>query len=125
MKRIKLNKIVWSFLIVLSLFTFSCSNDDNSSGTNTPPVIEKVSPTLDEDGVPSQLESVNVGYANNMYIIQGSGLKTVKKIYFNDFEAAFNQTKATGALAASIFHFGEVQIQDLKNNLKIKKIAIR
>ncbi len=42
-----------------------------------------------------------------------------------DFEAVFNQTKATGALAASIFHFGEVQIQDLKNNLKFKKIALR
>lgn len=95
MKRIKLNKIVWSLLIVLSLFTFSCSNDDSGSGANTPPVIEKVSPTLDEDGTPSQLESVNVGYANNMYIIQGSGLKTVKKIYFNDFQAAFNPNLVT------------------------------
>lgn len=42
-----------------------------------------------------------------------------------DFEEVFNQTKVTGALAASIFHFGEVQIQDLKNNLKSKKIAVR
>lgn len=42
-----------------------------------------------------------------------------------DFENVFNQTKATGALAASIFHFGEIQIQDLKNNLKFKKIAVR
>jgi cyclase len=42
-----------------------------------------------------------------------------------DFEKVFNQTKATGALAASIFHFGEIQIQDLKNNLKSKKLAVR
>lgn len=42
-----------------------------------------------------------------------------------DFENVFNQTKATGALAASIFHFGEIQIQDLKNNLKFKKLAVR
>ncbi len=42
-----------------------------------------------------------------------------------DFEEVFNQTKATGALAASIFHFGEVKIQDLKNDLKSKKIAVR
>lgn len=43
----------------------------------------------------------------------------------DDFENVFNQTKATGALAASIFHFQEVKIQDLKNELKFKKIAIR
>jgi len=42
-----------------------------------------------------------------------------------DFENVFNQTKATGALAASIFHFGEVKIEDLKNDLKSKKITIR
>lgn len=41
------------------------------------------------------------------------------------FESVFKETKATGALAASIFHFGEIQIQDLKNNLKSKKISIR
>ncbi|WP_415327221.1 imidazole glycerol phosphate synthase subunit HisF [Chryseobacterium sp. MMS23-Vi53] len=42
-----------------------------------------------------------------------------------DFEMIFNKTKATGGLAASIFHFGEVKIQDLKNELKSKNIAIR
>lgn len=42
-----------------------------------------------------------------------------------DFENVFNKTKATGALAASVFHFGEVKIQDLKSELKSKKIAIR
>lgn len=42
-----------------------------------------------------------------------------------DFEEVFEQTKATGGLAASIFHFGEVKIQDLKNQLKSKKIPVR
>lgn len=42
-----------------------------------------------------------------------------------DFEKVFTETKATGALAASIFHFGEVGIRDLKNELKSKKIAVR
>ena len=42
-----------------------------------------------------------------------------------DFEVVFNETKATGGLAASIFHFGEVKIKDLKSELKSKKIAIR
>jgi cyclase len=42
-----------------------------------------------------------------------------------DFEEVFAETKATGALAASIFHFGEVGIQNLKNELKSKKIDIR
>jgi len=28
-------------------------------------------------------------------------------------------------LAASIFHFGEIKIQDLKINLKSKKLAVR
>ncbi|MDF2834291.1 imidazole glycerol phosphate synthase subunit HisF [Chryseobacterium indoltheticum] len=42
-----------------------------------------------------------------------------------DFENVFNQTKATGALAASVFHFGEIRIDDLKNELKNKNIKVR
>ncbi len=42
-----------------------------------------------------------------------------------DFEEVFNKTKATGALAASIFHFGEVPIPKLKNFLNQKNIAVR
>ncbi|KAA2223164.1 imidazole glycerol phosphate synthase subunit HisF [Chryseobacterium sediminis] len=43
----------------------------------------------------------------------------------DDFVKVFNETKATGALAASIFHFNEVGIQDLKQQLKTQKIEIR
>lgn len=42
-----------------------------------------------------------------------------------DFETIFNQTKATGALAASIFHFGEIRIDELKKELKTKNINVR
>ena len=42
-----------------------------------------------------------------------------------DFEDVFNLTKATGALAASVFHFDEIGIGDLKNNLKNKNINVR
>lgn len=42
-----------------------------------------------------------------------------------DFTQVFQETKATGALAASIFHFNEVPISGLKQILKSQKIAIR
>lgn len=42
-----------------------------------------------------------------------------------DFEDVFIETKATGALAASIFHFGEVPIPELKNFLNQKNIPVR
>ena len=41
------------------------------------------------------------------------------------FAEVFQRTKATGALAASVFHFGEIPIPELKNYLKQKNIAIR
>lgn len=41
------------------------------------------------------------------------------------FKNVFEQTKATGGLAASIFHYGEIPIPELKNYLKEQKIAIR
>ena len=43
----------------------------------------------------------------------------------NDFVKVFNETKATGALAASIFHFNEIGIQELKQQLKMQKIEVR
>ncbi|SDR11913.1 cyclase [Chryseobacterium soldanellicola] len=56
----------------------------------------------------------------NIPVIASGGAGKTK-----DFEDVFNETLATGALAASIFHFGEVSIKDLKKELKFKKIAIR
>jgi len=53
-------------------------------------------------------------------VIASGGAGTIK-----DFEEVFTQTNATGALAASIFHFQEIFIQDIKKDLKTKKIAVR
>jgi cyclase len=64
----------------------------------------------------TKLVSENV----NIPVIASGGAGKIE-----DFENVFTQTKATGGLAASIFHFGEVKIQDLKNELKSKKIAVR
>lgn len=56
----------------------------------------------------------------NIPVIASGGAGNIE-----DFEDVFNKTKVTGALAASVFHFGEVKIEDLKNDLKSKKITIR
>lgn len=42
-----------------------------------------------------------------------------------DFEQVFMKTKVSAALAASVFHFGEIGIENLKRELKSKKISIR
>ena len=42
-----------------------------------------------------------------------------------DFINVFNKTSATGGLAASIFHFGEIPIPELKEYLNEQQIAIR
>ncbi|MEK6493871.1 imidazole glycerol phosphate synthase subunit HisF [Myroides odoratimimus] len=41
------------------------------------------------------------------------------------FTQVFTQTQATGALAASIFHYGEVGIPELKQMLKTNNISVR
>lgn len=41
------------------------------------------------------------------------------------FKDVFQQTQATGCLAASIFHYGEIPIPELKNYLRTQKIATR
>jgi len=53
-------------------------------------------------------------------LIASGGAGTVQ--HFID---VFTQTMATGALAASIFHFGEISIPTLKNQLKRQNIPIR
>jgi len=41
------------------------------------------------------------------------------------FLNVFNQTKATGALAASVFHYGQITIPELKNFLQTQNIPVR
>lgn len=56
----------------------------------------------------------------NIPVIASGGAGTMEH-----FEAVFTHTKATAALAASVFHYGEIEIQVLKNYLKNKEIPIR
>ena len=48
----------------------------------------------------------------------GAGIK-------EHFKEVFENTKASGALAASVFHFGEIPIPELKKYLKNQKIPVR
>ena len=41
------------------------------------------------------------------------------------FETVFKEGKADAALAASVFHFGEIDIKELKQELQSKQINIR
>ena len=42
-----------------------------------------------------------------------------------DFSEVFLKTKVTGALAASVFHFGKLSIPQVKAELKIKGVTVR
>ncbi|MGB0840190.1 MAG: imidazole glycerol phosphate synthase subunit HisF [Chitinophagales bacterium] len=61
-----------------------------------------------------------VSEAVNIPVIASGGAGS--KVHF---KMVFEQTGATGGLAASIFHFGEIPIPELKNYLKIQQIPIR
>ena len=61
-----------------------------------------------------------VSEAVNVPIIASGGAGSMEH-----FKKVFEQTKATGALAASIFHFGEIPIPVLKEYLKENGIATR
>lgn len=56
----------------------------------------------------------------NIPIIASGGAGTSEH-----FAEVFEKTKATGALAASVFHFGEIPIPELKEFLREKKIDVR
>ncbi|MGG8497768.1 imidazole glycerol phosphate synthase subunit HisF [Tenacibaculum sp. TC6] len=61
-----------------------------------------------------------VSTAVNIPVIASGGAGTAAH-----FAEVFNQTEASAGLAASIFHFGELPIPVLKNELKTKNIAVR
>ena len=75
-------------------------------------------------------DGTKVGFANealaklsdelNIPIIASGGAGTVQ--HFTD---TFTIGKADAALAASVFHFGEIEILDLKNELKENNIPVR
>ncbi len=56
----------------------------------------------------------------NIPIIASGGAGTIQH-----FVDVFNIGKADAALAASVFHFGEIEIRDLKNELRKNNIEVR
>ena len=96
MKSLKVSGI-GIFLLLLSFLSLnSCSDDDSTANPNALPVISSVSAsTVDDDGNPTALVPTNLGYANNFYIISGSGFTSVKKVYFNETDTYFNPAFVT------------------------------
>lgn len=79
--------------------------------------------SMDFDGTKSGFDLrmlKQVSEISPLPIIASGGAGSVQ--HFNEL---FSETNVTGALAASIFHFNEINIADLKNNLKLNKIPIR
>lgn len=79
--------------------------------------------SMDGDGTKSGFKidiTKAVADAVNIPVIASGGAGTKEH-----FTEVFTQTKASGALAASIFHFGEIPIPALKNYLKEQNIPIR
>jgi len=64
--------------------------------------------------------SNEVSCAVNIPVIASGGAGS--KVHFKE---VFEQTRVSEALAASIFHFGEIQIPQLKQYLKTENISVR
>jgi cyclase len=64
--------------------------------------------------------SNEVSCAVNIPVIASGGAGS--KVHFKE---VFEQTKVSAALAASIFHFGEIPIPQLKQYLKTENISVR
>lgn len=58
--------------------------------------------------------------AVNIPVIASGGAGTIEH-----FKEVFEKTKVSAALAASIFHFGDISLPELKTYLKTQKISIR
>src|SRR5690554_2746517 len=79
--------------------------------------------SMNNDGMKTgfAIEITNsVSSAVGIPVIASGGAGTKKH-----FADVFNQTKASAALGASVFHFGEILIPDLKEYLKEQNISVR
>ncbi len=79
--------------------------------------------SMNTDGTKSGFSldiTAEVSRSVNIPVIASGGAGTMQH-----FRAVFNNTSCSAALAASIFHFGEIDIRDLKKYLKEENIAVR
>ncbi|WP_298146880.1 IPT/TIG domain-containing protein [Flavobacterium sp.] len=119
MKKSIFKFLSWMLVFGMLFQNTSCSSDESSS--SAAPVIEKVSAAVDEDGNPTNLEPTNVGFANNVYVIQGKGFTGLQKVFFNDFEAAFNPTLVTDTTIFVTVPL-TTPYQDQSNKLRIETV---
>ncbi len=100
----------------LELFSWAKEVEERGAG-------EILFTSMDHDGTKN-------GFANealarlseelNIPIIASGGAGDIQH-----FEDTFTKGKADAALAASVFHFGEIEIADLKKHLKLAGIPVR
>jgi cyclase len=79
--------------------------------------------SMDKDGTKTGYEielTKKISDAVNIPVIASGGAGNI-----NDFIELFEKTEATAALAASIFHFKEIEIFDLKKKLLENHIPVR
>lgn len=79
--------------------------------------------SMDKDGTKSGFDIAlhqHIEKAVNIPIIASGGAGSMEH-----FKEVFQKTKSTGALAASIFHFREIEIPKLKKLLQQQEIAMR
>lgn len=79
--------------------------------------------SMDGDGVKTGYDlalTKAVADAVNIPVTASGGCGSIE-----DIVAVFKETKVTGALAASIFHYGEVEIPAIKERLKAEGIAVQ
>ena len=79
--------------------------------------------SMDADGTKNGFDlelTKTVSEITNVPIIASGGCGSLK-----DFKDVFNVGRADAALAASLFHYGELTIKEVKEYMKENKIAIR
>jgi cyclase len=79
--------------------------------------------SIDTDGVKNgfDIEMLNLVCSSvNIPVIASGGCGQIEHFY-----DVFKQTASSAALAASVFHFDEIKISDVKSYLKKKKINVR
>ena len=79
--------------------------------------------SMNKDGTKSgfEIEALQrLGSIVTVPVIASGGAGSIQ-----DFSDLFSSTTATGGLAASIFHFGEIEIPELKKQLALDGIRIR
>jgi hypothetical protein len=97
MKNFKITLINTFIVLMLSILLFSSCNDDQSNDSASNPVITSVVASAYDEitNLPADLTPVTKGDPKNYYIIRGTGLSSVQKIYFNNFDTYFNPVLVT------------------------------